>query len=142
MIAEWTRAQCSMLGAWGAASFTGQLTQLRALDWDTDGPFQQWPTLVVYHPDAATGGVPNAVLGWAGMLGAITGVSSAGVGISEKVWDAYKGTDNPFGCACYATSTTTDDPGCAHKPGPDTRNRAPLDSNRCVELSLGRRAYV
>ena len=99
MIAEWTRAQCSMLGAWGAASFTGQLTQLRALDWDTDGPFQQWPTLIVYHPDAASGGVPNAVLGWAGMLGAITGVSSAGIGISEKVWDAYTGTDNAFGYA-------------------------------------------
>lgn len=97
MIAEWTRAQCSMLGAWGAASFTGFLTQLRALDWDTDGPFQQWPTLIVYHPDAASGGVPNAVLGWAGMLGAITGVSSAGVGISEKVWDAYQGSWNAFG---------------------------------------------
>lgn len=97
MIAEWTRAQCSMLGAWGPASFDGRLTQLRALDWDTDGPFQQWPTLIVYHP--AAGGVPNAVLGWAGMLGAITGVSSAGVGISEKVWDAYTGTDNPFGYA-------------------------------------------
>ena len=99
MIAEWTRAQCSMLGAWGAASFTGQLTQLRALDWDTDGPFQQWPTLIVYHPNAASGGVPNAVLGWAGMLGAITGVSSSGVGISEKVWDAYTGLDSAFGYA-------------------------------------------
>jgi hypothetical protein len=99
MIAEWTRAQCSMLGAWGPASFTGRLVQLRALDWDTDGPFQQWPTLTVFHPDAASGGVPSASLGWAGMLGAITGVSSSGVGISEKVWDAYKGVDNAFGYA-------------------------------------------
>ena len=97
MIAEWTRAQCSMLGAWGPASAGGQLVQLRALDWDTDGPFQQWPVLTVFHPDAATGGVPNAVLGWAGMLGAITGVSSAGIGISEKVWDAYTGPDRAFG---------------------------------------------
>jgi hypothetical protein len=99
MIAEWTRAQCSMLGAWGPATPSGRLVQLRALDWDTDGPFQRFPVLTVFHPSAATGGVPNAVLGWAGMLGAITGVSSAGVGISEKVWDAYMGVDNPFGYA-------------------------------------------
>lgn len=99
MIAEWTRAQCSMLGAWGPASAAGGLVQLRALDWDTTGPFQRFPVLTVFHPDASTGGVPNAVLGWAGMLGAITGVSSSGVGISEKVWDAYKGLDNAFGYA-------------------------------------------
>jgi hypothetical protein len=93
MIAEWTRAQCSMLGAWGEASLTG----IRALDWDTDGPFQQWPLVTVFHPDHSTGGVANAALGWAGMLGAITGVSSSGIGISEKVWDAYKGLENSFG---------------------------------------------
>ena len=95
MIAEWTRAQCSMLGAWGKASSSGALVQLRALDWDVDGPFQQWPLLTVYHP--TNGGVPNAALGWAGMLGAITGVSSSGIGISEKVWDAYKGKFSSFG---------------------------------------------
>ena len=41
MIAEWTRASCSIIGAWGPASASGSLVQLRALDWDTDGPFQQ-----------------------------------------------------------------------------------------------------
>ena len=97
MIAEWTRAQCSMLGAWGPASFGGGLVQLRALDWDTDGPFQRFPVLAVFHPAPSTGGAPCAALGWAGMVGAITGVSSTGVGISEKVWDAYKGAHNPFG---------------------------------------------
>jgi hypothetical protein len=97
MIAEWTRAQCSMLGAWGPATPSGSLVQLRALDWDTDGPFQRFPVLTVYHPDAASGGAASAVLGWAGMLGAITGVSSSGVGLSEKVWDAYKGPYNALG---------------------------------------------
>ena len=103
MIAEWTRASCSMLGAWGSASANGGLVQLRALDWDTDGPFQKWPILVVYHPSgnvtqqSTSPSFANAQLGWVGMLGAITGVSAAGVGISEKVWDAYKGSWNPFG---------------------------------------------
>ena len=100
MIAEWTRASCSMLGAWGPASAAGSgLVQLRALDWDTDGPFQRWPVLAVYHPDAATGGVAHATLGWAGMLGAITGASAAGIGMSEKVWDAYSGPYSPNGYA-------------------------------------------
>ncbi len=31
------------------------------------------------------------------MLGAITGMSSSGIGIGEKVWDAYTGTQNIMG---------------------------------------------
>ena len=107
MIAEWTRASCSMLGAWGPASAaatggSGGLVQLRALDWDFTGPFQQWPVLITFHPDARTGGFANAQLGWAGMLGAITGVSASGVGISEKVWDAYSNAGGPYTPFGYA----------------------------------------
>ena len=91
MIAEWTRASCSIVGAWGAATPTGALTQLRALDWDTDGPFQKFPVVAVFHPPAGQG-FAFATLGWAGMLGAITGVSSSGLALSEKVWDAYTGS--------------------------------------------------
>ena len=100
MIAEWTRASCSMLGAWGAASASGALSQLRALDWDTDGPFQEYPVLAVFHPAAGDASSFHfATLGWAGMLGAITGVSSSGLVLSEKVWDAYKGTHAVLGYA-------------------------------------------
>jgi hypothetical protein len=98
MIAEWTRASCSMLGAWGKASASGSLAQLRALDWDTDGPFQEYPMLAVFHPNAGEG-FAYATLGWAGMLGSITGVSSSGLALSEKVWDAYKGTHAIMGYA-------------------------------------------
>ncbi len=31
------------------------------------------------------------------MLGSITGMSSSGMGISEKVWDAYTGYQNIWG---------------------------------------------
>ena len=98
MIAEWTRASCSMLGAWGPASASGRLAQLRALDWDTDGPFQEFPVLAVFHPNAGEG-FAYATLGWSGMLGAITGVSQSGLALSEKVWDAYKGSFSIFGYA-------------------------------------------
>lgn len=39
MIGELTKGACSMFGAWGTAiPSTDSLVQLRALDWDTDGP--------------------------------------------------------------------------------------------------------
>ena len=74
-LGELTRGGCSMFGAWGEATKTRDgrllqvrpslpchhtalthvpllscLRQLRALDWDTDGPFRNYHLLVVYHP--------------------------------------------------------------------------------------------
>lgn len=43
------------------------------------GPFQQFPTLLTFHPNAGNG-VPFTTLGWAGFLGAISGASSSGMG--------------------------------------------------------------
>jgi hypothetical protein len=42
MIGELTKGGCSMYGAWGdaVANTDSQLMQLRALDWDVDGPFK------------------------------------------------------------------------------------------------------
>lgn len=94
LIPELIKAQCSILGAWGPATVGGSLLQLRALDWDTDGPFQKYPTLVTWHP---TTGANHTTLAFAGLIGAITGISSNGMSISEKVWDAYTGTQNVFG---------------------------------------------
>lgn len=100
LIPELIKAQCSMFGAWGPATAGAntRLVQLRALDWNTNGPFQQWPVLVTWHPAAGSGlGVPFSSLGWAGMVGSLTGVSSSGMGISEKVWLQYQGVENIFG---------------------------------------------
>lgn len=98
MIPELIKAQCSMLGAWGPATAQvgGGLVQLRALDWETGGPFQRFPTVTVWHPEAGNG-YPFSTLGFSGMLGALTGVSSTGMGISEKLWDSYNGVQNVFG---------------------------------------------
>jgi isopenicillin-N N-acyltransferase-like protein len=42
MLGELTKGGCSMYGAWGNAvnQTNSQLMQLRALDWDVDGPFK------------------------------------------------------------------------------------------------------
>ena len=96
------------------------MAQLRALDWDTDGPFQAYPLVLVRHPSNPEEGHAHAVVrcrpvlcavalprlglsncrteripwqvGYPGDVGAITGYSSAGVAISEKVWLHYKGS--------------------------------------------------
>ena len=61
-----------------------QLYQLRSLDWNTNGPFQEFPALFVYHPEAGNGHAFSS-LSWAGFLGTLTGFSEAGVGLSQKV---------------------------------------------------------
>jgi hypothetical protein len=98
MIPELIQAACSIVGAWGQATNNitrnGPLYQLRALDWITDGPFQKFPALIVYHPNQ---GHNFSIFTWTGFVGAITGFSSTPMGICEKVWIDYKGHQNRFG---------------------------------------------
>ena len=93
-LGEVTRGACSMFGANGRAtahSLGGALLQLRALDWDVDGPFRNYPTVTVYHPpaDNATEGAGGgrghawANVGFAGWMASITGYSSRKLGLSE-----------------------------------------------------------
>jgi hypothetical protein len=49
MIPEYTRAGCSILGAWGKATANNHLIQLRALDWDNNNPLNKYPIMVVYN---------------------------------------------------------------------------------------------
>jgi len=83
-LGEVTRGACSMFGAKDSATASrgGKLLQLRALDWDVDGPFKNWPLLVVYHP-AEGNGHAWANLGFAGLTASVTGFSAAQLGLSE-----------------------------------------------------------
>ncbi len=105
LIPELIKASCTVLSAWGPATAStahpGALTQLRLLDWGTDGPFQQFPLVLCYHPTGTTDddfengaeGHDFCVLTWAGLVGAITGLSSSGIGVQEKVWLSYTGLE-------------------------------------------------
>jgi len=97
MLPELIQAHCSMVGAWGPAikGTNGTLFQMRSLDWDTSGPYQQAPVVIVYHPKDL--GHNFALLTWAGFIGALTGYSSAEMGICEKVWISYNGTQSRIG---------------------------------------------
>jgi len=82
MIGELTKGACSMFGASHSATKTGSLLQLRALDWDTKGPFKDHPQLTVYHSNVS-GQNTFANWGWTGWVGSITGMSDVPLGISE-----------------------------------------------------------
>lgn len=84
-LGELTRGACSMFGAWGEATKSrgGDLLQLRALDWDVDGPFKNYPAIVVYHPSSPQYGHAWANVGFLSFTGSITGMSSSRLSISE-----------------------------------------------------------
>jgi len=52
MLPELTKGSCSFVGAWGKATVNENTMQVRALDWDVDGPFKDFPQITVYHPNA------------------------------------------------------------------------------------------
>jgi isopenicillin-N N-acyltransferase-like protein len=58
----------------------GSSYQLRALDYDTVGPFKDFPQITVYHPND---GHAYSQVGWPGNLGVLTGYSSQQLAISE-----------------------------------------------------------
>ncbi|KAA0176938.1 hypothetical protein FNF27_01760 [Cafeteria roenbergensis] len=93
---ELVKAACTNIGAWGAATASGtDLLALRALDFGLDKPLNKFPVLLNFHP--TDGGASHSVLSWAGFLGTITGMSSSGMAVTEKVWDAYTELQNIVG---------------------------------------------
>jgi len=102
MIAGLTQGKCSMLGAWGKALDPKaglELMQLRALDWDMDGPFRDYPALTIYHAEQGQGNT-FAIVGMTGFLGGLTGVSDQQLGISEigvSYPDASFGSESRIG---------------------------------------------
>ena len=85
MLPELIRMACTAFGAWGSASESSKLLQIRALDFG-GGPFGNFTVLQVQRP---TGARAFASVSFPGMVGVVTGVSQDGIGISEKVWMTY-----------------------------------------------------
>ncbi|RME00691.1 MAG: hypothetical protein D6814_03060 [Calditrichaeota bacterium] len=93
MIGEASEWHCSLFVAWGKATAAdGHLYQLRALDYETEANIQKYPTIAVYVPEE---GHPFANLGWAGVTGAVSGISSQQIAISE-IGDDYDKANDTF----------------------------------------------
>lgn len=72
--------QCSMFGVWGSRTENGKLYSGRNLDWLTDSGISKYKMVTIHHPKD---GYAHATLGWAGIWGAITGISSQGLTVHE-----------------------------------------------------------
>ncbi len=93
LIGERSEWHCSLFGAWGKATAAdGHVYQLRALDYAVRAEIQQYPTIVVHVPDK---GHPFANIGWAGIVGAVSGISSARIALSE-IGDDYDEKNDTF----------------------------------------------
>jgi len=87
MLPELIRMSCTALGAYNTATATGDLLQLRALDFG-GGPFAN-NTVVAVHRTPEGDGKSYVTVSFPSFVGVITGVSESGVGVSEKVWMTY-----------------------------------------------------
>lgn len=70
--------------------------QLRALDWEQHAPISRFPMVAVYDSNEP-GSVPFANIGWVGLIGSLTGYSSARIGISERLRGGPPDTMTRFG---------------------------------------------
>jgi len=98
ILPETLKMACSTLGAWGPATkewSDGGLLHIRALEWALNSPINKLATFIVYHPEEGNGNT-FAVWSWVGFVGAVTGFSSANLGISEKM-SGYDGTYTRIG---------------------------------------------
>ena len=108
--AEPSSKQCSMFGVWGARTVGGHVFGCRNLDWavrcgvradgsmgalvshtmhdlicargsQPDLGLNQWKLVTVYRPN--DGSIAHATIGYVAMYGALAGMSSAGISVSE-----------------------------------------------------------
>jgi hypothetical protein len=80
---QWRGLGCSMFGVWGQRTQGSNVYSGRNLDWYPEMGIAKHKLVTVFHSPPAAGGIPHATVGWAGFLGAITGMSAEGVTVHE-----------------------------------------------------------
>jgi len=80
-----------MFGVWGNRTVDGALFTGRNLDWTAQTGIAENKLITVFHPPPYEG-VPHATVGFAGLYGALTGMSSAGITVHEAGDDNYAET--------------------------------------------------
>ncbi len=71
---------CSNFACWGQWTTDGRLLHGRNLDWDIKSGAQDDAVILVWRPK---GGTPFMMVGWAGGIGSVSGMSAKGMTIGE-----------------------------------------------------------
>lgn len=74
---------CSFFAAWGERTADGHMIASRNLDWAMDTGIGPSRALTLFVPEGEGAGHPFATVGYLGMVGALAGMSSEGVAVSE-----------------------------------------------------------
>lgn len=85
--------QCSMFGVWGSRTDTGDIYTGRNLDWVKQTGVAKYKLLTVHHPE---NGHAHVTVGFAGLWGALAGMSAAGLTVHEANLEADQITFRGF----------------------------------------------
>jgi hypothetical protein len=70
------RIHCSFMAAWGSRTKGGKLYSMRNLDWDANSGINRHKLITIWKIKDT---IPHATIGFAGVIGALTGMSQAGL---------------------------------------------------------------
>lgn len=92
---------CDAFGVWGSRTKGGLLYSSRNLDWNKDTGINKYKLVTFFHVATANGTIaPYATTGFASGLGALAGMSSTGISVSEMNLDnsrvTFDGTPFPL----------------------------------------------
>lgn len=93
IFAKFRGHHCSMFSVWGSRTEGGSLFSARNLDWLTNLGVNKYKLVTVHHPE---GGVAHATVSYGGILGALSGVSAAGMSVHEANLESKKDTYQGF----------------------------------------------
>jgi hypothetical protein len=84
------RIHCSFMAAWGSRTQGGKLYTMRNLDWEADTGINKNKVIFVWNIKDT---IPHTTIGFPGTLGALTGMSQAGITVHEAGLDSMKETE-------------------------------------------------
>ena len=70
------RIHCSFMAAWGSKTKGGKLYTMRNLDWSANSGLNKHKLIVIWKVKDT---IPHATIGFPGIIGALTGISQAGI---------------------------------------------------------------
>lgn len=83
------KIRCSFFAVWGNRTVDGKVFTMRNLDWNANTGVNKNKMVFVYKVD---GEIPHVTLGFPGVIGALTGMSAAGLTVHEAGLDSHKET--------------------------------------------------
>jgi predicted choloylglycine hydrolase len=87
------RIHCSFMAAWGSKTQGGKLYTMRNLDWNSNMGINQNKIIFIWKVKDS---IPLTTIGFPGIIGALAGMSQAGLTVHEAGLDSMKQTELGF----------------------------------------------